>query len=149
MMNIPLVVVSTCLISAIGILAAEPQNDTAKAKSLKSLELQSVQPLAEVVKKQPKLEEFIGTWKGKWDGYFGVQFTISAIQDDKEKLNLIYEWEEKKGQPYQRSESKVKMEGNVLKAGAIELSLMQASPNQAIATGKFAKPRAAILTKEK
>jgi hypothetical protein len=100
-------------------------------------------------KPSAKPEDFTGKWKGKWDGTYGVQFTITPIADDKERVNVLYEWEEKLGQPYHSSTSKPKIVGNVLKLNLIEITISAEDPNRAVAKGNFARPRTAILTKEK
>lgn len=140
---------STYLIFTVGIHAAEPKLDSSETKPGNTTQAPLTDPKADLVKKNPKPEDFVGKWKGKWGGIYGVQFTISTIPDDKEHLNMIYEWEERQGQPYERSVKKVKLTGNVLKSGLIDITIMEADPNQAVAQGNFKKPRTAILTKEK
>jgi hypothetical protein len=107
----------------------------------------------EKVKPAPKLHEFLGKWSGQWDGFWNVQFTISRIEGDDEKVNVIYEWEERKGQPQNRRDLIGKIEGNVLAATGnrrlIDISLHAADPNSAQAYGHFKNPRRANLTREK
>src|SRR5688500_6891217 len=45
----------------------------------------------------------VGTWSGKWDGIYPVQFTISRDPQD-QQFHVIYQWEERLGQPMKRRE---------------------------------------------
>jgi hypothetical protein len=90
---------------------------------------------------------FVGTWTGKWDGVYSVQFTISQDPQD-QQYQVVYEWEEVIGQPMKRREWPVKEQAGTLFTGPIEITLSPDDPNHAIAVGRFRKSRTAELTRQ-
>ena len=92
-------------------------------------------------------EDYIGRWIGKWDSIWCVQFTITQDRTTK-NIAVLYEWEEKPGQPLQRAQLSGQLASNQLKIGTlIEMSISARSPDEAIAYGRFPTPRTAALTR--
>jgi hypothetical protein len=101
------------------------------------------------VKTDPKPEDFGGRWVGKWDDRFKVEFSI--IRNTKaEGLIVLYEWEERPGQPLRSRLSGGVIDGNKLIAGqqVLEITLSAKDPKKATAVGLFAKTRSANLTRQ-
>ena len=94
-----------------------------------------------------KAAGFVGTWTGKWDGIYSVQFTISQDPQDRQ-YQVVYEWEETLGQPMKRREWPVTEQAGTLVTGPIEITLSTDDPDHAIAVGHFRKPRTAELTRQ-
>ena len=90
---------------------------------------------------------FVGTWTGKWDGVYSVQFTISQDPQD-QQYQVVYEWEEVIGQPMRRREWPVTEQAGTLFTGPIEITLSPDDPNHVIAVGRFRKSRTAELTRQ-
>jgi hypothetical protein len=90
---------------------------------------------------------FVGTWNGKWDDIYSVQFTISKDPKDGQ-YQLVYEWEEIVGQPMKRREWPVEERDGTLFTGPIEITLSSEDPNHATAVGRFRNPRTAELTRQ-
>jgi hypothetical protein len=89
----------------------------------------------------------MGRWIGKWDNVWCVQFTITQDRTTK-NIAVLYEWEEKPGQPLQRTRARGQLAGDQLKIGnLIEMSISARSPDEAIAYGRFPTPRTAALTR--
>jgi hypothetical protein len=100
-------------------------------------------------KKAPKPEHFLGKWVGKWDGKWTVQFTVSRDPESQE-LVVLYEWEERLGQPLGRDSFYAGFEdGKLLVGDSIDITLSGNDPNKATANGHFQKPRVAELTRAK
>jgi len=100
-------------------------------------------------KENPKVEDFLGKWTGKWDNTWHVQFTITQDAAKKE-IAVLYEWEEQPGAALQRQHRPGRIEGNVLKAGgSIDISISAKDPNKGKAVGRFKTQRTADLTREK
>jgi hypothetical protein len=92
-------------------------------------------------------EDYTGRWIGKWDNTWCVQFTITQDQATK-NIDVLYEWEEKPGQPLQRAQIRGQLASGQLKIGnLIELSISARSPDEAIAYGRFPTPRTAALAR--
>ena len=99
--------------------------------------LLSLCALTTVAADPPKPEQFLGRWSGAWDGKWKVQFTITQDPETK-KLDALYEWEERKGQPLRSSKRPAKMDGNSLQIGVgIHITLSDTDPNKAHVKGHF------------
>ncbi|HSH95550.1 MAG TPA: hypothetical protein VK968_15510 [Roseimicrobium sp.] len=95
-------------------------------------------------------KDFHGKWYGKWDGRYGVRFTITPAGGKTDRLNVIYEWEETLGDPYEKSEGVCFLDGEKLKVGKnIELTLVKGEKDACNAKGTFTTPRTAIMRKLK
>ena len=99
-------------------------------------------------------EDFLGVWEGAWDENWGVRFTVTP-QDESGKeggddkltaVEVVYEWEEHKGQPWQRREYVGRMEEGVLKFSGIELYRDPDDADRCTAIGRFSHERSAALT---
>ena len=101
----------------------------------------------EKIKQNPKPQEFLGKWVGKWDDTYSVQFTIS-LAENKKDLSVVYEWEEVLGRPLRRSVGVGKIEGSLLKVGKIDVSLSADDANRGEAFGHFRQPRTAQIQRE-
>jgi hypothetical protein len=101
------------------------------------------------VKEDPKPEDFVGIWVGRWDGVWQVQITIVQDAETKE-LSALYEWEERRGQPLKQQRPTAKIEKNTLILGEklIEMTLSAKEPIKAKAVGNFKRPRTADLIRE-
>lgn len=96
-------------------------------------------------KKAPKPEQFLGKWVGKWT----VQFTVSRDPESRE-LVVLYEWEERLGQPLGGDSFYAGFEdGKLLVGDSIDITLSDKDPDKATANGHFRKPRVAELTRAK
>jgi len=100
-------------------------------------------------KDQPKLEDFLGKWSGKWDDTYQVRFTIT--QDPKtNELKVLYEYEQNVGKPLRRSRVTAKLEGNTLRVGrSMDVTISANDPDKGQAIGRFAERRTADLVREK
>lgn len=97
--------------------------------------------------------DFIGAWEGKWDQTWNVSFTITMPDaDDKaqsDRVDVLYEWEESLGKPYQTRELKGTITNGVLDCGFIEIYLHPDHGHRATAIGRFKHERSAELTRAK
>ena len=91
---------------------------------------------------------FAGTWVGKWDNAWCVQFTIAEDLTTKE-VPVLYEWLERSDLPLQSRSTSGRLEGTKLqlKEPSIEI-FFSGAPGQAVALGHFSTPRAAALVRE-
>ncbi len=112
------------------------------------------QPVPEHDETTP-MEDFLGVWEGRWDEQWGVRFTITPREapadpaDADAKLvevDITYEWEERLGEPWRRSNLVGRLDGGVLKTGMIELYLDPDDPARGTAIGRFRHERRAALT---
>ena len=104
-------------------------------------------PDANAVRENPSPADFAGKWRGRWDGTWTVQFTIT--HDPKtQQLSVLYEWEERPGEPLNQRNFPATVQGNALVAGMIEITLFANDPKRATATGHFRNPRTAALVRE-
>jgi hypothetical protein len=99
-------------------------------------------------KADPKPEEFLGKWSGKWDNIWRVQFTVTQDAQTKQ-FKVAYDWEEVVGQPFHSEKHNAVLAGNVLRLGPITISLSSKDPNQALAVGNFINRRMARLVRDK
>jgi len=92
--------------------------------------------------------DFAGTWVGKWDNTWCVQFTIADDLTTKE-VAVLYEWLERSDLPLQSRSTSGRIEGTKLqlKEPSIEI-FFSGAPGQAVALGHFSAPRAAALVRE-
>ena len=92
--------------------------------------------------------DFAGTWVGKWDNTWCVQFTIAEHLTTKEVV-VLYEWLERSDLPLQSRGTSGRLEGTKLqiKEPYIEI-FFSGAPAQAVALGHFSPPRAAALARE-
>lgn len=102
----------------------------------------------EPIKKDPKPKDFVGKWVGKWDDKWKVQFTVT-MEPDSGELLVLYEWEERLGQPLQSQRVRAKIVENALVLGLTEITLPAKGKDKAKAVGKFRNTRTANLTREK
>ncbi len=86
-----------------------------------------------------------GTWIGSWDGEWIVMFIVKRRAD--ERYEVIYKWEEHKGQPYERNKLVGKGKRGALSFGGIVLKLDKTQPDSATAKGRFKTPRSAVLVR--
>lgn len=93
-------------------------------------------------------ESVLGLWEGKWDGQFGVRFTISRMSDG---YQVLYEWQEYEGgafaadtfQAYASSGRSLRSE-----FGTFDISFEAGPTPQANAVGHFGlRTRRARLTR--
>jgi hypothetical protein len=92
--------------------------------------------------------DFVGTWVGKWDNTYCVQFTVTADKNTGD-ISVLYEWEENVGQPLRKQRYSGVLTGRSLKVGhLIEIFASLEEPEQAVALGHFSTPRAAVLIRE-
>lgn len=98
-------------------------------------------------KPDPKPEDFVGKWVGEWDGKWYVQFTVSQDPATKQ-LHVLYEWEEKNGEPVRRQNFAARLGKATLVIGAMELSISAKDDNKGKAVGKFKSLRIALLTRQ-
>lgn len=107
----------------------------------------------EEFKANPKPKAFLGKWVGTWDNTWKVQFTIT--KDGKgDEFAVLYEWEEKVGQPLNKGNMTGKIEKGSLVMPAtgsslIEIALFAKEANKAKAKGNFKKVRSAVLIRDK
>ena len=104
-------------------------------------------PGAGAAKANPKPADFVGVWSGRWDGTWAVRFTVTPHPANAQQLSVVYEWEERAGQPMNRRERAGIIEGDALVIGSIEIKLSANDPKHATAIGHFANPRKAALTR--
>ena len=92
--------------------------------------------------------DFSGTWVGKWDNTWCVQFVVTEDPTTK-NASVSYEWLERSGQPLRTLSRSGLVEGAKLqiKDPYIEIFL-SGSPGQAVAFGHFSPARAAVLVRE-
>jgi hypothetical protein len=92
--------------------------------------------------------DYSGTWVGKWDNTWCVQFTIVADYG-RGAASVTYVWKEEAGQPLRSEETFGEFDGSRLqiKHPPIEIFLSQ-TPDQAVALGHFSEPRSAVLVRE-
>jgi hypothetical protein len=92
--------------------------------------------------------DFAGTWVGKWDNRWCVQFTI-AEDLATTSISVLYEWQERDGKPLLSQVAPGLIDGKrfQIKGPDIEVFLSGAA-GQAVALGHFHPPRAAVLVRE-
>src|SRR4030095_14485528 len=97
----------------------------------------------------PQPGDFVGKWKGWWDGIYEVRFTIS-FEPGSSQWQALYEWEEQLSRPLHRMEFRPELVGDVLRIGSgMEITLSAAQTNRAVAVGNFTKKkRTAKLVRE-
>lgn len=105
----------------------------------------SLAPPANGVETAP---DFNGTWVGKWDNAWCAQFTISSASTT-QSASVLYEWEEKRGQPLRTLRRIGVLKGERLQIAdpTVEIFLSQ-TPDQAVAFGHFTVARSAVLKRE-
>jgi len=95
-----------------------------------------------------KASDFVGTWVGKWDNSYCVQFTVTDNANTGE-MSVLYEWQENVGKPLQRETLPGLPTGRSLKIGRhIEFFASLESADQAVALGHFSALRAVALVRE-
>jgi hypothetical protein len=93
--------------------------------------------------------DFTGTWVGKWDNTWCVQFTVVAEDQTTKDVSVWYRWLEKSGQPLQSLKRSALLDGTKLQIKDPNIEIFFSStPGQAVAFGHFSPPRAAILVRE-
>jgi hypothetical protein len=92
--------------------------------------------------------DLVGTWVGKWDNKWCVQFTI-ATDPGATNATVLYEFEENLGKPLQSLRRVGPIDGGRLQIQDpfIEIFL-SATPGHAVALGHFSTERSAVLVRE-
>jgi len=94
------------------------------------------------------VSDFAGTWVGKWDNRWCVQFTIAGVPATT-SASVLYEWLERDGEPLrsERAPALIVATKLQIKEPDIEIFLSGAA-GQAVALGHFHPARAAVLVRE-
>ena len=92
---------------------------------------------------------YLGTWSGKWDDKWRIQFAVSAGNRPNSFL-VVYQWEEQPDAPMSKRMFSACLQNQVLliDAGFIEMKVDNDNPRNATLFGKFRNPRTAIMTKQ-
>jgi len=94
----------------------------------------------------PKAEDFLGEWNGSWENIWQVRFTVS--QDSTTgAISVLYEWEERLGQPLSKQTLSAQILGGALTANLFYIWLPQSSGIKARAVGRFDEPRTANISR--
>jgi len=95
-----------------------------------------------------QVSSFSGTWVGKWDNLWCVQFTVTE-GSNVSGIDVTYTWLEQAPHPLRSLHRVGHRDGNRLRIEdpLIELFL-SGTNNQAVAYGHFDQPRSAVLTRE-
>jgi len=95
-----------------------------------------------------RASDLVGTWVGRWDNKWCVQFTVTADSDFR-NATVLYEFEENIGKPLHSLRRVGPIDGTRLQIQdpLIEIFL-SATPDQAVAFGHFSTPRSAVLVRE-
>jgi hypothetical protein len=88
-------------------------------------------------------ERLIGSWEGRWDGEFGVRFTITPSGSG---YSVLYEWQEYQGAPFDtltvpcHPSSK-----DAIRGGSLRIIVEEGGEYGARAVGQFGRTRTARL----
>ncbi|MEO0964755.1 MAG: hypothetical protein AAFY08_06515 [Planctomycetota bacterium] len=95
-------------------------------------------------------EDFAGVWEGAWDDTWYVRLTFTPIEDEADRVGVLYEWEENQGKPLRRREFVGELRDGVLYAmnDMLEVYLVPEQSDEAIAIGRFRHQRSADLTRQ-
>jgi hypothetical protein len=85
-------------------------------------------------------------WVGKWDGIWCVQFTVTENADSSD-YSVLYEHEERPGQPLERAQLVGRLTGGVLSVGSL-IDITFEDRDHAVAYGRFPTPRTARLVRQ-
>jgi hypothetical protein len=93
--------------------------------------------------------DFTGTWVGKWDNTWCVQFNVVAEDSTTKDVSVWYRWLEKSGQPLQTLRRSGLLDSAKLQIKDPDIEIFFSSaPGQAVALGHFSPARAAVLVRE-
>ena len=91
------------------------------------------------------MESFAGRWNGYWSRSYKMRYTIRPLSPD--TAIAVYEWEELPGAPLGRRGGIIKLEGDTLKSGVVEIRISAEGPQFADAVGNFSTKRTAKLVR--
>ncbi len=96
----------------------------------------------------PEYAAYVGTWAGKWDNAWPVEFTIWAVDPEIGGGSIRYSWKEDVGSKWSEKYGTYKIENGTLVMDVITIEIDDEDSNARIATGRFSEAtRTAILTK--
>jgi hypothetical protein len=114
-----------------------PTAGTSDRAPLQNVVLPPIPAAREATAHQQGVEDFIGTWTGKWDGTYAMRLTMTPANG--RSLSVVYEHEEVPGQPMVTKMLHPTPNGRVAKMprGGMVMTLSETQPNTARADGNF------------